>query len=172
VHNPALAARLPRGWAWVRRSNAMTLALNRGAAFSLARATPGVNNPVGGSESIKSAFGLVGDDPPHVGVNNTAMMPWPAMSARTSWQMVSPYMPASDDDNVLISGIPGAVRACLVVSAPADAGLARTALGAAGTPQSGWCVIRWSGCRGARVAGRLALSSAGQLLAGRWSVAD
>src|SRR6267378_2984528 len=93
---------------------------------------PAIENPVGGSESIKSAMGWVGADPRNVGVNNTA-----DVVARNVGQniggMVAPYMAGrAMIANGLTAGIPGAVARLFGGPAPADAGIARTALGGAG----------------------------------------
>lgn len=51
--------------------DAMAWVLNKAAQYGAGRTAPWVTNPVGGSESIKSAMGLIGADPRNVPVNTT-----------------------------------------------------------------------------------------------------
>jgi hypothetical protein len=96
-----------------------------------------IDNPFGGAESIKSGLGAIGANPNDVGVNN-----WQDAAGRSIGTgmagMLGPYaagraMIARGVD----SGLPGAAARLFGGPAPADAGIARTALGAAGNAAIG-----------------------------------
>ncbi len=129
--------------------DAATWLLNKsGAAFG---GKLPIQNPFGGSESIKSLMGMVGADPRQVGQNN-----WQDTAARTvgsdAMAMVAPYMGARaaiargfgaavPTASGAVSSAPATIPETAVQMfgslAPVNAGLARTALGAAGNAAIG-----------------------------------
>jgi hypothetical protein len=131
--------------------DAMSWFLNK-AAEHFGRKEPLITAPVGGSESIKSAFGLVGADPRNVGENTTAdrvarrvggdamAMLGPYMGARALIARgVGAATPAAAD---AVSVAPGSLSGSAVrmLGAPggaADAGELQTGLGALGNAAIG-----------------------------------
>gem|GEM_PF-6192761 len=106
---------------------------------------PMVQNPVGGSDWLKAAFGLLGADPRNVGVNTVPEAVARNVGAAAA-DMVAPYLGA----RALIArgiGVPapegaplslgGATVQMLGGPAGPDAGLLRTGLGAAGNAAVG-----------------------------------
>jgi hypothetical protein len=117
----------------------MTGALNLGARGinALTGSNLGqISNPIGGSESIKSAFGLAGADPRNVqpGSDFDRLMRGAGQGAAS---VAVPYAGARAMIARGVEGLPGAIAGMLGGPAPAEGGLLRTGLGAAGNATIG-----------------------------------